>query len=244
MERKRFYFNIENFKDDEIIITDDEFHHMVNVMRLRVNDEVVLFCGNGKDYFATIKSISKKEAVCSVCEVKDNLTETGLNLTIFQALVKGEKLALITQKLTEIGVNEIAVFESKYCDVKSNTTKLDKLNKVVIGASKQCGRSVLMKTNNRVLTFKELLESIKKYDAVLLAYENENCKTLSDYCKKLSKTAKIAIIIGPEGGFDKKEVENLSGAGAEVVSLGKRILRTETAAIFMASVIIGSVESL
>ena len=241
MKENRFYFNKESLVNNKVIITDDEFRHLSLVLRKRAGDSVVLFCGDGFDYNATITKITKKEAELIVKEKINNETESSVNLTIFQALAKGEKLSLIAQKLTEIGASEMLVFSSKFCDVTEKTSKLDKLNKVVINASKQCGRSKLVKTNESVLTFNQMIEKFKDFDLVLCAYENEENLHISSILNKF-KGNKIAVIIGPEGGFSADEVKTISDNGARVVTLGKRILRTETAAIFSASTVISQLE--
>ena len=229
MERKRFYFNKQDLKEGLVLINGDEFHHMVNVMRLKAGQDVVLFCGDGLDYIAKIESINKKDATLSIKETKYNNSEIGFNLTIFQALAKGDKLSLIA---------------SKFCDVKINTAKLEKMEKVVISASKQCGRSTLLKTDEKPLDFSGLLNEIKNYDVCYLAYENENKETLYQNLIKQKNAKNVAVIIGPEGGFDMEEVRQIISCGAISVSLGNRILRTETAPIYSASVIIGVLEKL
>ena len=244
MERKRFYFNKEYLKDNIVCLKDDEYHHMINVMRLRVGDSVVLFCGDGLDYTAQIENISKKEATLRVKEIKQNNSEIGFGLTVYQALAKGEKLSLIAQKLTEIGATGLKVFSSEFCDVKPNTARLDKLDKVVISASKQCGRSALLNAPESALKFSDLIKEIKKYDVCYLAYENETGLTLHEDLIKHKALKNVAVIIGPEGGFSNAEAKTLTDSGAVSVSLGGRILRTETAAIFAASVIVGVLEKL
>ena len=244
MERKRFYFEKQNLKNNQIVLNSDEFHHMINVMRLREGDSVVLFCGDGMDYNCTIEEIKKKEAILKVEGIVKNNTEINSNIVVFQALAKGEKLSLIAQKLTEIGISEMCVFESKFCDVKTNTSRLDKLNKVVISASKQCGRSTIMKINDKPITFNDLLNRIKEFDVCYIAYENETKQTLAENMLARKTIKSAAVIIGPEGGFAKEEVGKIVEAGAVSVSLGARILRTETAAIYSASIISGLLEKL
>ena len=226
--------------DNEIALVGDEFHHLANVMRIKAGEKVCLFNGDGFDYICEVLSVDKKQAVLRVLSKDKNDSEPNVKLTVFGALSKGEKMSLIAQKLTEIGAVAYYNFYSKFCDVKPTTTRLEKLEKTVVSACKQCGRSVLMKTSEKVLNVKELAEKIKNYDACYLAYENEENCLLYDELKKNAKSLKnVAVIIGAEGGFETSEVELLQKAGAKVVSFGKRILRTDTASIFACSLIVG-----
>lgn len=246
MKLKRFYFEKENLTGDKIVLSGEEFVHAVSVMRARVGDKACLFCGDGLDYICTFAEIGKKSATLTVDEVNKNESESPCNLTVFQALAKGEKLTLIAQKLTEIGATEMAVFYSKFCDVKPNSNRPERLEKVAISASKQCGRSRVLNCQSEVLTLSDIAKKIKEFDAVLFAYENAQDNFLASAVTALAKKQKnkIALIVGPEGGFDAQEVEFLTSAGAQVVTLGKRILRTETCAISASAVIIGVYESL
>lgn len=241
MKEARFYFDKNNLDGNKVFLDGDEFRHLVLVLRKRVGDLVILFCGDGFDYYSKIAKISKKDAELEITKKVKNETESSVDLTIFQALAKGEKLSLIAQKLTEIGADELKIFSSKFCDVTEKTTKLARLDKIVISASKQCGRSKLMLVSDKVLSFSEMLDSFSKFDLVLCAYENEEnlhiAKVLDNF-----KGKKVAVIIGPEGGFSPEEIDEIKKSGAKIVTLGKRILRTETAAIFCASAVISFLE--
>lgn len=244
MKLKRFYFEPHNRHNNEIILTEDEFLHAVTVLRIRVGEEVVAFCGDGFDYYCKVKNIAKKELTLEISKTSKNLAEPSVNLTVFQALVKGEKLKLIVQKLTELGVANFITFYSKFCDVKSNTNKLEKLDKVAISASKQCGRSVVTKCNQTVFALKDL--PLENFDAVLLAYENADDKNLVCETQRLAKhnVKNVALIVGPEGGFSDDEVEFLESKNVITVSLGKRILRAETCSIVASGIIIQMLENL
>ena len=138
------------------------------------------------------------------------------------------------QKITEIGATELAIFDSDFCDVKANTTRVDRLETIAISASKQCGRASITKQSG-VFKLKDVVEKIKDYDAFLVAYEAEDGLTLSNFLiSNKPNLNNIAIMIGAEGGFSEKEIEMLKSNGAKIVSLGNRILRTETASIVCA----------
>lgn len=234
MKEKRFYINTELYDNQKVILEGDEFHHLANVMRARVGEKVCLFNGNGVFYFGEITQINKKNAEILINYSEKSKNEPQINLTIYQALAKGDKLSLIMQKITEIGATELAIFDSDFCDVKANTTRVDRLETIAISASKQCGRASITKQSG-VFKLKEVVEKIKDYDAFLVAYEAEDGLTLSNFLiSNKPNLNNIAIMIGAEGGFSEKEIEMLKSNGAKIVSLGNRILRTETASIVCA----------
>ena len=234
MKEKRFYFNGEIQVNNHVLLEGDEFHHLANVMRARVGEKVCLFNGNGVFYFGEITQINKKNAEIFINSSQESQNEPIINLTIYQALAKGDKLSLVMQKITEIGASELAIFDSDFCDVKANTTRVDRLETIAISASKQCGRATVTKQTG-VFKLKDVCEKIDEFDAFLVAYEAEDGLTLSNFLiANKPKLKKIAIMIGAEGGFSEKEIEMLKSNGAKIVSLGNRILRTETASIVCA----------
>lgn len=227
---RRFYVSKENI-NDKIVIDGNDFNHLKNVLRLVEGEEIVCFCGDGYDYFCKIVKIGKKfaECVCSKKELSDKTPKSFV--TLFQGVTKSEKLELIVQKMTELGISQIKFFKSNFTSRKE--LKLEKLKVTSIEASKQCGRSdeVLMEG---LLSFENVIENLKDFDQVIYAYE----KFDESRCFELDPNKKTAIIIGSEGGFSEDEFEKLSLLKNVVsVSLGKRILRSETAAIALTSVV-------
>lgn len=234
MKEKRFYINEELFEGKNVCLEGEEFHHLANVMRARIGDSVCLFNGNGKFYFGKITQINKKNAEILIQNEQISQNEPKINLTIYQALAKGDKLSLVMQKITEIGASNLCLFESEFCDVKSNTGKQERLDNISISAAKQCGRASLVQTSG-IFNIKQVAEQIKNYDAFYVAYEAEDGATLSNsLILNKGKLQNIAIMIGAEGGFSEKEIELLKSSEAKIVSLGNRILRTETASIVCA----------
>ena len=242
MKEKRFYIN-QNLSDNQTVsIEGEEFHHLANVMRARVGDKVCLFNGNGIFYFGKITQINKKNAEIFIDRSEKSKNEPKINLTVYQALAKGDKLSLVMQKITEIGATELAIFDSDFCDVKSNTTRVDRLELVAISAAKQCGRASITNQTG-VYKMNEIAEKINDYDAFYVAYENEDGLTLSqDLIKNKDSLKKIAVMIGAEGGFSENEIKLLKENGAKIVSLGNRILRTETASIVCAGLVMQILE--
>lgn len=242
MKEKRYYFDGNLADNSTVCLEGEEFHHLTNVMRTRVGEKVCLFNGDGNFYFAEVLQINKKSADIKIERVEASENEPKINLTVYQALAKGDKMSLVMQKITEIGASTMRLFESTFCDVKGNTHKQDRLENISISAAKQCGRASIVNTEG-VFSVKQMAEQIKEFDAFFVAYENEDGHTLVNSLSKLSNNHKnIAIVIGAEGGFSEKEIELLKNNGADVVSLGKRILRTETASIVTAGLIMQIME--
>ena len=232
MKLKRYFYPDQIEVGQKVWLSGDEFHHLVSVMRTRVGDKVQVFNGDKNNYVASVDSIEKKFAVLMVESKESNAVEPKIQLDVFQALAKGDKLSLVMQKITELGASNMFVFESKFCDVKANTGKLDRLELVSVSACKQCGRSSLVGIHG-VIDLKDTTNLINNYDAFLVCYEATEGNTLSAAIQNLKKinATKVAIMIGAEGGFDKTEIDMLEKGGAKIISLGSRILRTETATI-------------
>lgn len=243
MKEKRYFYDGELTINKLISLEGDEFHHLANVMRSRVGERVCVFNGDGTFYFGDIKTISKKYAEIKITDSLKSESEPTVNLSVYQALAKGDKLSLIMQKITEVGASNLCLFESKFCDVKSNTHKQERINSIAISAAKQCGRATITKTSG-IYSIKQVAEQIKDFDAFYVAYENEDGLTLvSDLLKNQKQLKNVAIMIGAEGGFSNDEINLLKESGAKIVSLGKRILRTETASIVCAGVIMQILEN-
>ena len=242
MKEKRYYFDGKIDLGDILTLDGEEFHHLSAVMRTRVGESVCLINGSGNFYFGTVCEITKKNAKIKIESVEASTSEPSINLTVYQALAKGEKLSLVMQKITELGASELRLFESKYCDVKPNENKSDRLKSVAISAAKQCGRATITDVSGTI-SVSQMAEEVKNFDKFFVAYENSDGKTLVNSLLNLeSKPTNIAVVIGAEGGFSEEEISLLNSVGAEVVSLGKRILRTETAAIACTAQIMGVLE--
>lgn len=224
----RFFVNSIN---DIVHIEGEEFVHLSKVLRLKVGDEVECICEDDYLYNGVITDINKTSASVKITNKTKNLKNPKVDVTVFQALPKGDKLDLIVQKLSEIGVNTLQPFVSKYCVAKS-CNKIDRLNKISKSASKQCGRSRSLVVNE-CITFEQLLNELQKYDTVIFANETE--RKQNDF--KINNNDKIAIIIGSEGGFAEEEIKLLSDK-ATSVTFGHRIFRTETASIVISAIVL------
>ncbi len=218
------------------ILDGDEFNHLKNVLRMKEGDNFIALCNDEYDYFCEIVSISKNNASFKVLEKSKNNANPKLNITLVQALAKGEKLDLITQKASEIGASKIVPMYFERCDVKPNTTKVSRLGKIAISASKQCGRSTIIEIGD-CTTIKNLKEIIDANELTVFANVSENSLSLGNTLKAHPNAQNIAIIVGPEGGFTPLEIEKIIELGAVSVTLGTRVLRTETAGLYALSVI-------
>lgn len=244
MKEKRYYFNGNLCISKTITLEGDEFHHLTNVMRSKIGERICVFNGDSFFYFGNVKSISKKFAEIEITEKIESKNEPKIKLSVYQALAKGDKLSLIMQKITEIGASELALFESKFCDVKANTNKQERMESIAISASKQCGRATVPEITG-IFSIKEVASQIKNFDAFYVAYENKDGNTLAkDLLKNKNSINSVAIMIGAEGGFSDDEITLLEQSGAKIVSLGNRILRTETASIVCSGVIMQILETI
>ena len=226
-EKENIYEN-----DGKILIKDkSDCNHIQNVYRLGINDELRIIDGK-YEYFTRITESSKKEIVVKILEKREDMYSLNVNIDIAMGILKNDKMNLAIQKLTEIGVRSIIPLKTERVVVKINEKK-DKWDTVAKETLKQC-RGIKFTEITPVKKLEEI--DYKKYDAVIFAYENSNeSKSLSEIIKKEYKN--ILYIIGPEGGITQEEVEFLKKNEAIEISLGKRILRAETAAITVCGII-------
>lgn len=218
---------------NNILIKGDEFNHLKNVLRLKVGDEVIVSLNTKFEYVCEILSIGKGVAVCQINGENECLKNPTKNIVLFQAVAKKSKFEFIVQKATEIGMSEIVPFMSEYCIAKVTENKAERLHEIALNACKQCERTIIPKIS-KVSDVKGIIERFKDFDIVLFANERTD---VGEKLKNLSKCKNIAIIVGSEGGFSQKEKEKFIEAGAVSVSLGKRILRCETASVAMMSLV-------
>ena len=231
---RRFVVNGSFNVGEDIKILGDEARHIM-VLRHNVGDEILV-----NDKICKIKNITKQDVLCTVIGKAEEKGVPKTKITLFQALLKSDKMEFVIQKAVELGVHEVVPFSSKNVvvklDEKYKIKKHERWNKISVEASKQCGRSDIVEVM-RVCDFNEMLDKLNDFDIVIIAYENEK-RELKEVIKEKYNAKKIAIIIGAEGGFDKSEVEKvLEKNNASSVSLGNRILRAETASLNLISIL-------
>lgn len=248
----KFFVNQEQVNEEKIKIIGNDVNHIKNVLREKVGNKLTI-CNtdNRKDYLCEILKIEEDYIECKIKEKLANDVESNVRVTIMQGLPKADKMELIIQKSVELGGYDITPIEMKRCVVKLNEKdkqkKIQRWQKISEVAAKQCGRNIIPNINS-VINIKNVCNSIEEYDIVLVAYENEKEVTIKQELKKIKEKynkeeIKIAVIIGPEGGIAPEEVKILQANGAIPITLGKRILRTETVALNVLSVIMYELEN-
>ncbi|MEG1791226.1 MAG: RsmE family RNA methyltransferase [Clostridia bacterium] len=223
MEIRRFFINKNDFDGKIATISGDEFLHATKVLRQKVGFTIIFCIGDGFDYYAEIIEIDKNMLKAKFINKIQNFTGAKCAVTLYQGSLKNNKNDFVVQKAVELGISEVVFFVSKY--VAENDISLSRLNKISIEASKQCGRADIV--NVRAMTFDEVISCLSK--CALMFYELETERKLNEIDFNNADT--VDIIIGSEGGFDISEVESARARGAKILSLGKRILRAETASI-------------
>ena len=244
----KFFVGEQQINNDRITIIED-VNHIKNVLRLNIEDKIQI-CNihNGVNYVCKIIELNNKNIICDSLEKLDSNNEPSIYIHIFQGMPKAEKLEQVIQKATEIGVCEITPIQMNRCvvkiDEKTEEKKMQRWMKIAEVAAKQSKRDRTTKINN-IINIKNIYEKLKNYDIVIVAYENEKDITLKHVLSKINRkpNMKIAVIIGPEGGIEEYEVEDLKNNGAKVVTLGKTILRTETAPLVISSIILYELEN-
>ena len=242
----KFFVKNNQITGDKISIIGEDVNHIINVLRMKKDDEIMVCdSDNGINYLSNIIEFDKAHICCKIKEKLEESNESNINLTLFQGIPKFDKMELIIQKCTEIGVKSIVPVEMIRCIAKvKDNKKIDRWNKIAQIASKQSLRDIIPEVSNPIKVG-ELIEKSKDYDLILVAYEKEEKNTLKKELKKFKdkENLKIGIIIGPEGGIEKSEIEILKKLdNVKIVTLGKRILRTETAGLVLACNIIYELE--
>ena len=237
---RKFFAENENLKDDKIYIGGLDYNHIKNVLRLKPKDNIIVNIGNNMDYEAKITRLTNDYVEAEIIHSYQVETEPSVNISLFQAIPKGEKMEYIIQKAVEIGVVKIIPIITDRVIVKLDNknvkNKTERWQRISEQASKQNKRGIIPEVI-APLELKQSIELLKKHDLVVILYENESNNKLRDVLAKSIKSMKdIAILVGPEGGLANKELELLNEF--EVASLGNRILRTETAGLVAATMIL------
>lgn len=218
---------------DKIVIKGDEYNHLKNVLRLKVGAEVLVSVNTPVEYVCEIVSLGKNGATCKINGEHECVGNPNKDITLFQAITKGAKFEFIVQKATEIGITRVIPFVSDFVIAKVSEHKKDRLDGIIENACKQCERTIKTIVED-VETVDSIIEKFKDYDIVLFANERTD---VGKEITKLTKYKKIGIIVGSEGGFSQREKERFIDAGTVSVSLGRRILRCETASVAMMSMV-------
>lgn len=241
----KFFIKTENLKEnEEIWITGSDVNHIKNVLRKKIDDKINI-CNSDtqKNYECVIKNIEENKIVCKILDEVKSLAESNLNITIFQGLPKSDKMELIIQKATELGVKTIVPVITKRTVIKlkdkDKQNKVGRWRKIAEVAAKQSGRDIIPTIEN-IINIADI--KFDEFDKIFVLYENEEKISIKDEIEQLKNDNKeelnIGIVIGPEGGFAESEIEQLRlNQNVSVVTLGKRILRTETVALVVSGIL-------
>lgn len=229
--------------NDSFILKDNDFHHVKNVMRIKNMQEIVCIYDSRK-YLCQIEYVASSYQIHVLHELK-NSTELNKDIILYQALIKNDKFDFVIQKATELGVSKIVPTICKRSIIKvdknNSLNKINRYQKIIKEASEQSTRSI-QPTIDNFIDLKDI--ELDKDTLGLVAYEkDDDMKSLHNELTSLNEYQKVAIVIGPEGGFEKDEVELLIKKGFHVVSLGNRILRSETASLASIAIIAHYIES-
>ena len=229
-----------NLENKTCIIEGEDVKHISKVLRCRIGEELEV-CDNGNnEYICEITNIDKSQVELNIVEVVDIKRESDLKIKVYQGLPKGPKMEIILQKLTEVGVDEIILVQTKRTvvkvDDKKEDKKIERWERIIYEAAKQSKRGKIPKLRG-VLSFKEALADMKENDFNIAPYENERTKSIKQAIKGVD-IKNIGIFVGPEGGFEDTEIKAIEEIGGQSVSLGPRILRTETASLVASSIVL------
>lgn len=229
----KFFTARENISENKIIINNEDVAHITKVLRLKCGDEITVCDGQGYDYSAVIDEIEPKEIICSVKEKIKCETEPNIEVTLFQGIPKAAKMDYIIQKTTELGISRIVPVMLDRCVVKlenakAEAKKQERWQKIANEAAKQSGRGVVPEIMMPV-NLDTAIKMASELDLCFAPYECEEQKRLKEVLTSKLDIKSVGFIIGPEGGFDASETNKIKSAGFETVTLGRRILRTETA---------------
>ncbi len=236
----QFFVPPENIHGDRILIDGSDVNHIKNVLRMQVGEEIAVSNGiDGKEYRCGITAISDNVIECELRFIKEDGVELPSRIYLFQGYPKGDKMELIVQKAVELGAFEIVPVFMKRCVVKLDAKKaLNKVNRfqaIAEAAAKQSKRAIIP-TVHECMTMKQAVEYAKELDVVLVPYElADNMSKTRQIMEELKPGQSIGFFIGPEGGIDTEEIKLLEEIDAKPLTLGKRILRTETAGLTVLS---------
>lgn len=243
----RFFVSPEQTKGEHIVITGSDVNHIKNVLRMKCGTQITISDGQDKEYYCIIDVIEEDRVLAKIVDIVGTSAELPVKIVLFQGLPKSDKLELIIQKAVELGVSQIVPVATKRSvvklDAKKQLKKKERWNNIALTAAKQAKRSVVPPVLD-VMTMAEALEYAKGLSMNIMPYEEaqgiaHSKQVIDDIYGKES----LGIFIGPEGGFDECEVQNAIDVNIEPITLGHRILRTETAGITTLSIIMFSLES-
>ncbi len=244
---QHFFVTPSQVGETDIYIEGSDVNHMKNVLRMRYKEELTVSDGNNLTYRCAVERYEEGRAVLKILERRQSDTELSSRIYLFQGLPKQDKMELIVQKAVELGVYRIIPVSTGRCVVRLDEKKAAKKTKrwqqIAESAAKQAGRGYIPEVAP-VSSYQEALMQAEKLDVILIPYELERgMRETREIIEEIRPGQSVAVFIGPEGGFEKEEVEQALGYGARAVTLGRRILRTETAGLTALSVLMFHLET-
>ena len=236
----KFFTPKELFTQTHAFIQGDDVKHIYKVLRVTKGEKVAINNLCGEEFLGEVEDVTKEEVTIKIIEKLDINNESNLEIYLFQGMPKAAKMDLIVQKGVELGMTQFIPVITDRVDVKlkGDFKKLDRLNKIALEASKQSKRSHIAKVSAPI-EFEEALIKMEEMDLIVVPYENATGYGIRTMANEIGdkKFTKVAIMIGPEGGFEEDEIQKLKDINAHIVTLGPRILRTETAGFTCASLL-------
>ena len=237
----RFFVDENSIGNETITIVGSDVNHIANVLRMRVGETILISDGKDHEYICEISSISPDEVVATIVDMNKESRELPIKVTLFQGLPKGDKMDAIIEKNIELGISSIVPVRMSRCVVKLDDAKaakkVTKWNAKAESAAKQSKRGIVPFVEN-VVSYDEALKMASSYDVILLPYElAENMTQTREVLDNIKPGMSVCMFIGPEGGFGEDEAKKAIDIGAKNITLGRRILRTETAGMMLMSVL-------
>ena len=243
----RFFVEEPAMGEDSITIIGGDVNHIKNVLRMSVGDKICVINGqNNKEYYCEITAVGNDAVDTRICEIRESDQELGNEIVLFQGLPKSDKMELIIQKAVELGVHTIVPVSTDRTvvklDAKKEANKRKRWMSISESAAKQSGRLRIPEVTP-VVSYREALEMAKKMDVRLIPYElAEGMEKTRELMSSIQPGQSVAVFIGPEGGFESSEIEKAMEIGAWPITLGKRILRTETAGLVTLAMLVYNLE--
>lgn len=243
----RFFVEPEACKGETILISGSDWNHMKNVLRLKTGEQIRISDGTDREYICEIQAYTSTEAVVKIVDVLGCSAELPVAITLYQGYPKADKLELIIQKAVELGAVRIVPVMTKRSVVKLDEKKaakrLERYNAIALSAAKQSGRGVIPVVD-RIMSFTEALEDAGSLEMNLIPYEDaRGIEYARRVLRQIPGRKSLGIFIGPEGGFEEQEIAAAKAIGAECITLGHRILRTETAGMALLSILMFELET-
>ena len=242
----QFFIEDENAAEDFVTIEGSDVNHIKNVLRMKPGEKIRVCTRNGQNYFCSISDITESFVRADILEKEAESTELPCRIYLFQGLPKQDKMELIVQKSVELGAYQVIPVATKRAvvklDAKKAKKKVERWQQIAVSAAKQAGRGIIPEVGE-VCTYAQALKQAEELDVVLIPYElAKGMEETKQIIAEIRPGQSVGIFIGPEGGFEEEEVALAMKTGANPVTLGKRILRTETAGLTMLSVLMFHLE--